>query len=259
MANRASNLNVTAITIGATEYVTQAIEGTVSLNLEHDDGRGMGSTQAIYRAVAAKQNATANITVLRDQSAARITPLDLTVFTIGATSELGTMKSWNLAVETESQDGSAAADRWTFANRTGIRFTASGRLLATSSAPATRAAILGALSGTELTLTSTFGVGNTIALPMRLIGFSQQATRGEITGYDLEFVSNGTAPSISSTFPVFALAVGGGVVSPATFTYGDGGTLSGNWLVTSAALSIEDSQVVRESYTLVNRGVIALT
>jgi hypothetical protein len=261
MSNRVTALQLVSLNIGTSgpgsDIKAVLINGQMSITMATADARGMGTGQAIERHVPVKESATGAIEFLRFQSGNEITNLNVTVFSPGGV-ELGTMRSCAISFEVETEDGSAAATRWTFANRLGQTIRVRGTLTAnTSGGNAQRTAIAGVLSGTAVTMTFATGAGNSIGFPARIVSVGTASTRGGITTYDIELISNGGSATVTG-YNAFLQGVGAATYF-LSMNAGDGSLVQMDCLFTSGEVTVENGAIVTERYEFANRGAVTIT
>lgn len=254
MADRKTALDVSSITIAGTDFKDRTIDASIVGEVTNEDGKSF--VDRYSEAAATKYKLTFSTEMLRGANDARITNLDVTVFTIGGTAQIGNIKSGSINVETKASENAGIKDKWTFPNSTGTDIELRGTLFVTTVATELATIGGGVLANLKVACTVTINA-QSVVLAGLITNATLRATRDGVQEYDVTIKLRGSG-SLAAAGQAILVDV---ITGDAIVTYSlnvDGNTYSGNALIMRASVDFSDGQLLRERFEFENQGTPTL-
>ena len=262
MSARATPLDVSALTVGGVSYLALADSVQLAKPVVTSDGRAINRKFSSPQAVKSGPWSLTFSAYITKTAPFPVTNLDLTDVSIGGTDRTAEVESLTINLACQHVNGDACEDAWAYPVYTGSTLTGS----ATLKVPATSVPMMAALdapSDADMAFTFTLN-GNTVTFPIIVTSVTHESTVGNVQMVRVEFEGQDgltgdfpTAPTGTTTIfekvmnaPQTALA--------ATFTSKASGGVaySGNVLIQSYSLTINNSAVVKENFTWAGVGAV---
>lgn len=249
MANKKTNLDVSLFTLGGTDFL-ELVEG-MRFNTE----MLLDLCRSVAERYGAKKPTKKTFTFsgdflqhVADECASGLT---LSVFTVGGTDYLGEIESFNFntTTETKTSDGPSNLFRWIQA--VGTDYSMSANKFITSNADWMELAIANNATSVQVTVAFTVA-GIQVSCPMTISAASHSIQGGDMQMEEVTFEKNGTPTVASGDALLVEILTGDAYLSWAADS--DAGSYSGNAIITSSKLTIENGALVKSSYEFTNQG-----
>lgn len=238
---------MTVLDIAGTSYLGTFDEATINVDMTKVDGRG--AAERYGKECTVLRAGTLDTGLMRDGTACRITNLDISALLIGATDIRPVYTGGSLRFENAILDAHGGSDEWSYGQVESTNFSGSVDFMVDPTAFDPMALALGAIAGTNTTITYTAGTGSTIILPITLSRVTRGIRKGDLQTYTMAFGRGGTPTAVGTALPLFALGLIGSAecafqIDPA------GGNYAGDALIASGELTFGRGQIEKQRYAL---------
>lgn len=261
MSARATQLDVTVLTIGGVDYKNQAQNFTLTKSVATAEGQAIVRKFANPQAVKSSWTVQGNF-VITKIAPARVTNLDLTAVSILGSSQVAAVESLTLNVNATHAMGDACQDGHAWPVYVGSSIEGS----ATLKVPAASVPLMAALDAPgNASGVFTFTLnGNTVELPVLITSLAHAASNGQVQTVEVSFVGQDplvgdmpTTPTGTTTIVEKILNAPETPLPIAWTTKASGGVAyTGNALIQSYSLQINNGAVVTENMTWAGVGAI---
>ena len=244
MSNPLSALNFAAFSLGGTDML--ALLKTFSFQVENIqvDGAGLADRYPQFQTV--KQSQSAEFTVFVNGSGGlRASNLDISLWSIGGTAYLGTIRRGKIEATTEVQDRSGIADAYLYPNATRTKVEVTTEKLVVGSAALTGAMMTGTVASFNVTAAITFGA-TVFSCPMTLRAVRHTIERNAMQLEDVVMTWAGTPTGPSDSSLLGNILLGTALVTLSantgggTYATGTGQTA----LIQSLTASFRDAAII---------------
>jgi len=244
MSNPLNALNFAAFSLGGTDML--ALLKAFSFQVENlqVDGAGLADRYSQFQTV--KQSQTAEFTVFVNGSGGlRASNLDISVWSLGGTAYLGSVRSGQIEATTEFRERSSIADTYTFPNATRTHVQVRTEKLVVSAAAFTGALMTGSVASFNVTVAITFG-GTAFSCPMTIRAARHTIERDEMQLEDVVLTLTGTPTGPSDSSLMGNLLLGTSLITLSantgggTYATGSGQTA----LIRSLTASFRDASLI---------------
>lgn len=250
MADRKTALDVTSITIAGTDWKDRTVSASISGDITHEDGRSF--IDRYSEAAATKYKLSFSTEMLRGANDARLTNLDVSVFTIGANTHIGELKSGSLNVTTHSSEGSGIKDKFTFPNSISTDIELRGTLMVTT--VATELVTIGGATLANLKVACTLTInGQSFVMSGLITNATLKATSDGVSEYDVTVKLRGSGSIAVAGQTILVDAITGDAIVTYSLVV-EGSTIAGNALILSASVDFADGQLLRERFEFEGQG-----
>jgi hypothetical protein len=254
MSARATQLDVSVLTIGAVDYLGLAQNVTLTKNVATSEGQAINRKYANPQAVKNSWSLSGSFVVTKT-APVRVTNLDLTAASILGSSYVAAVESLTMNVNATHAPGDACEDGWAYPVYTGSTIDGT----ATLKVPAGSVPLMAALDApgdADGVFTFTLN-GNTVTFPVIITSLAHAASNGQVQTVTVNFQGQDpltgnmpTAPTGTTTIvekilnaPQTALAIAW------TTKSSNGVAYTGNALIQSYSVNISNGSVVTENMT----------
>lgn len=248
---RKTHLDVADVTLfSAGDYL--GLFKTLDLNLDPTTENGRTVSQRYELTEVTKKKGTFSIQELITNTT-RQTGLNITIFSVGGTSYLGTLRTGQLEITTESADGSGGADEWEYPYAGGTSYRVTGELQIASTANFATLMASAGVSGLNLAVSLAFG-GLVFQAPMKLsaVGHSINVDN-VIQTQNITLMGRGTPTSVSGGTGILArIATGTAVVAYSINTGAN--QYAGDALITKSTFGFGNGQILTANHEFAMQG-----
>jgi hypothetical protein len=261
MSTRATQLDVTTLEVGGADFLGRVKSVTLTKNVATADGQAINrkfanpqpvknSWSLAFTAVETKSNPT------------RVTNLDLTVNTIGGTAHKANTESLTINVNATHAPGDACEDGHVYPVYTGSSIDGSAVL----KVPTNAVPLMAALDNpTDADMAFTFTLnGSAVTFPIVITSVSHGASNGQVQMVNVSFMGQDPLTGDFPTAPTGTTSIFEKIVNaPQTPLAAEfeskaagGVNYSGNVLIQSYSININNNAVMEESYTWAGVGEV---
>ena len=249
---RKTHLDVSAWTVGGTDFIGLFKNASVDIEAMTQEGRAVSQRYGL--AIPVKKNVSFSFDELITSSgggAIRQSNLNITVFSIGGTSYLGTLDSGSLKITTVCKDGSADPDEWEFNYAMGTEYEVEAELFVATSATLLTAIAAAGITGLLVAVSISLG-GSVVALPMTLTKGSHTTGEGEFQKQKVSLKGRG-APTTATGNPL-VVSILTGTASIAYSLNTGANTYAGDAIVKESGFTWANSQLITASHAFAGSG-----
>ncbi|MDR3691181.1 MAG: hypothetical protein P4L46_17505 [Fimbriimonas sp.] len=254
MSTPLTALHFAAFNLGGTDLLAVLKSFSFEAVNEQADAGGLADRYSIHQAV--KQSQKAKFTVhLPGTGGLLASNLDITLWTIGGTGYLGTIRRGVIRATTTHKDGSGIADAYAFPNATRTSVEVHTEKLIVTSAPFLDTLLTGSASSFDLTAAISFA-GTAFSCPMSIQSGKHTVDRDEMQMEEVVLTLAGTptGPSDSSLLGNMLLGTALVTLSANTGggTYATGSGQTG--LLTELTTTFQNASLIEQTGELAIQG-----
>lgn len=257
MANPLTSLNMAAFDIDGGDLLALLKTASVSGDNDAADARGISDRYEFNLAV--KQGQKVDFTVFQLNGSSVVdTNLDISLWSIGGTDFLGSVRGGAINISTSAKEGSSIASEYKYPvpTSTPIEITTDRMIFSTA---ITDDLLTGVQADFAVTVSIHFG-GQTVTLPMMLQAGSVKMDRGEITMENVTLKGRGTpiaaGGSLMAKILTGTAAVGVTLDNGGTTYATDGGQYA---IITRLNTRFADAAIIEMEGTLEVQGALTVT
>ncbi len=249
MANKFTNLDTSLFTLGGTDFLEKVENMRFNAEAMLDLCRGVAQRYGAKKGV--KKEFTFSCDFLQHVSNTCASGLTLSLFSLDGSDFYSEIDSFDLDVTTETVFTDGAADLWRWIQAVGTDYRSSGSKFISSNADFMELLMQSNVTDIEVTTLITVA-GIQLSLPM-ILSSSEHSIQGgaaQVENWTLE--KNGTPTLVTGDALLAEILTGDAYLSWAADS--EAGAYSGNAIVTSAKLSVQNAALVKSSYEFANQG-----
>lgn len=254
MSTPLTSLNFAAFSLGGSDMLGLLKTFSFTAVNEQVDAAGLADRYTSYQTV--KQEQTADFTVFMPLSGGgRATNLDITLWSIGGTAYLGSVRQGVIRITTIDRDRSGIADAFQLPNATRTQVEVVVSKLVIVSTPFISTLMTGVISSFDVTAAITFG-GVAFSCPMNLKSARHTVDREELQMEEVVMTLTGTPTGPSDSSLMGNILLGTSLVTLSADTgggvYGMGSGQSA--LIRKLNTVFKDAALIEQSGTLAIQG-----
>lgn len=230
-----------------------------AMSAENDQKDGAGVGDRYETMMNVKQNQPMDFTVfLKSSGAAPLTNLDVTLFSIGGTAYLGSVRSGSIEASTTYKEGSGIAAAYKYPVATKTKVVVHTKRLVLTDVSFLSTLLTGAVATFDVTAAISFG-GTAFSMPMTLKSAKHTVDREETQFEDVILTPKGAPTGPADNSLLGNVLLGSSQVALAVNTgHGQYNTAEAAWaLVTKLTTKFEDADCIQQSGQFIFQGPAA--
>lgn len=260
---RATHDDVSILALDTTSYLTDAVEGTVTITNRTVDGTVIGDTSD--KQCIEKKSAEVSLKFSSDDGSCKVSGLHMSAATLKSIDVLDILQNLDVTGSNDFKETSGVSDEWEARTFVKQSITASMKLLVKTSATSEDDLAIAAASSTlsDANASLSFVLNSvTWTVPMVVAGFTHRVSRGDVQEWDISLVQRGAATSPAGTGSLLAKALNAPGTAQALeleSKAAGGVNYAGNFVVTSFGFNVSKGDITMTNYTYMNDGALTVT